>query len=270
MSGDGFELARVTVRADTPAWSEPETAAAHRLMIVRSGAFRARTGRHTLLADPTLAYVGGPGDEQSIAHRPGAQDVCTAVLLSGPYAAGLRQGAIPVTGAAALAHRLLVAAARSAADPLELAERTARLVGALCVTESGRPAGPTGSPRAAEPRPAGPGRATRRAWRALADAARELLAQNPGDRLSLLDLARVLGCSPHHLSRVFHRETGTTLSRHRARVRALAALDALDAGAADLAGLAADLGFADHAHLTRTLRREFGHTPRSLRAALAG
>jgi len=49
----------------------------------------------------------------------------------------------------------------------------------------------------------------------------------------------VTGCSPHHLSRVF----------------------------TQLAGLAGDLGFADHAHLTRTVRAATGRTPSSLRAA---
>jgi AraC-like DNA-binding protein len=61
-----------------------------------------------------------------------------------------------------------------------------------------------------------------------------------------------------------------TLTRYRHRILVLAALDAIEAGERDLAGLAARLGFADHAHLTRTVRQECGHAPRDLRRLLAG
>ena len=43
----------------------------------------------------------------------------------------------------------------------------------------------------------------------------------------------------------------------------------MEDGDADLAVLAADLGFADQAHLTRAARAETGHTPARLRALLA-
>jgi AraC-like DNA-binding protein len=60
-----------------------------------------------------------------------------------------------------------------------------------------------------------------------------------------------------------------TLSRYRIRLRASAALERLAAGQRSLATLAADLGFADQAHLTRTLRAETGLPPGRLRALLA-
>jgi AraC-like DNA-binding protein len=47
-----------------------------------------------------------------------------------------------------------------------------------------------------------------------------------------------------------------------------AALDQLEAGQQNLADLAAELGFADHAHLTRTLRAELGSTPTQIRDLL--
>lgn len=46
------------------------------------------------------------------------------------------------------------------------------------------------------------------------------------------------------------------------------ALDRLADGETDLSALAHDLGFADHAHLTRTIRATTGDTPTALRAAL--
>jgi AraC-like DNA-binding protein len=60
-----------------------------------------------------------------------------------------------------------------------------------------------------------------------------------------------------------------TLTRYRSRLRMLLALDAMEAGEQDLSALAARLGFADHAHLTRTVRSECGLAPRDLRRLLA-
>ena len=43
------------------------------------------------------------------------------------------------------------------------------------------------------------------------------------------------------------------------------ALERLEQGERSLARLAADLGFADQAHLTRTMREHTGYTPGALR-----
>jgi transcriptional regulator GlxA family with amidase domain len=93
-----------------------------------------------------------------------------------------------------------------------------------------------------------------------------LLAEEP--RSSLVHLARALSVSPHHLSRVFSEQTGSTVSSHRRRIRVRAVLDRLGHGEHDLARLAADVGFADHGHLTRSVRRETGATPSRLRELL--
>jgi AraC-like DNA-binding protein len=251
-AGDGFSISQVTIRAESAAWSEPEPAAGHRLTLVRRGVFRARVGGHRLVADPSVAYAGGPGDEQSIAHRPRCPDLCTAIVMSEPFVAELTGGsplppALPVTGELAVTHRLLAAHASY--------ELVVRLVGGLLSYSSAREA------------PRGRGTATRAAHRRLADSARELLALDPSAE-GLRSIAARLGCSPYHLSRVFHDQTGRTLTGYRNHLRALHALDAIEAGERDLARLAAELGFADHAHLTRTVRRECGHTPQALRRLL--
>jgi AraC-like DNA-binding protein len=75
--------------------------------------------------------------------------------------------------------------------------------------------------------------------------------------------------SPHHLSRIFQARTGATVSRYRNRLRVRTALERLAGGERDLAALAADLRFADHAHLVRTLRREVGSAPSELRTLLS-
>lgn len=46
-------------------------------------------------------------------------------------------------------------------------------------------------------------------------------------------------------------------------------MDRLEAGEPSLAALAADLGFSDQAHLTRTVREQLGHTPTALRELLS-
>jgi AraC-like DNA-binding protein len=260
-AGDGFSIERVRIRAEAGGWTDPEQAPGYRLTLVRGGAFRARVGGRVFLADPATAYLGGPAQEQSIAHRAGAEDVCTAVSMSASFMAELTGGGdapvrstAPVTGHLAVAHRVLVARARHGAEEFALAELTGELVCGLFQGEVRRE------------RPGRPGTAAAR--RRLAESARELLASEPGT-LGLRETARRAGCSPYHLSRVFHEETGLTLTAYRNRVRALHALDAIEAGRTDLAGLAAELGFADHAHLTRTVRRECGHTPSALRVLLA-
>jgi AraC-like DNA-binding protein len=117
------------------------------------------------------------------------------------------------------------------------------------------------APRTQAGRP-GTGHALRR----LVDEAREALAADPSQSLPVL--ARRLSVSPHHLSRLFSAATGHTISRHRMRLRARAALERLAGGERNLARLAADLDLADQSHLSRVVRSETGSTPSSLREAL--
>ena len=84
----------------------------------------------------------------------------------------------------------------------------------------------------------------------------------------LFPLAELLEVSPYRLSRGFTRELGVSLTRYRNRVRIGRALDRLENGESHLGALAADLGFADQAHLCRTMREQLGHTPTVLRQLL--
>jgi AraC-like DNA-binding protein len=96
---------------------------------------------------------------------------------------------------------------------------------------------------------------------------REIMLSEPS--LGVIELGRRAGYSPHHLSRVFGRVTGSSISGYRNRIRVSRALDRIAQGETSLAALACDLGFSDHAHLTRTIRAVTGHTPTACRAALA-
>jgi AraC-like DNA-binding protein len=148
----------------------------------------------------------------------------------------------------------MVAAARRATDGDALVEQ------AIVITSQAL--AQVGPQRVAAGRPS-----TVRARRALVTGARELLAHDPGR--SIVDLARELAVSPHHLSRTFRAGTGHTISRHRMRLCVRSVLERLAGGERDLARLAADVGLADQSHLCRVVRRETGQVPSALRSALA-
>jgi AraC-like DNA-binding protein len=248
-SGCGFSIDDVRICADRTSWLGPDVAGAYQLVFVRTGVFRLRVRDWEILADPLVAYVSRPGTEQQIAHQIGATDACTVVTLSAALfheIAGddTRCASQPLRTSAHidLSHRVLLARARTCEDGFELQERVHRL--------------------AADVLQPGP-RYTIRSRR-LVDAARELIVDDPVS-LSLTGLAAKLGTSPHHLSRVFHAEVGETISRYRNRIRVRRVLDRIDAGEHSLARLAAELGFSDHAHLTRVVRTELGCPPTAVR-----
>ena len=237
---------------------EPTTR--HALVFVRRGCFiRSADGVESLL-DPTLAYCMNPGEEERFDHPRTSGDDCTTIALDPALAASLwggeetlPSGPLPVPPRLDLAHRLLLAAGPNASDPEQLIERAITLAGAMLEQVDQH--------RVAAGRPA-----TALARRLLVDGARELLATEPG--CPLPQLARTLGVSPHHLSRIFRVATGHTISRHRMRLRVRAALERLAGGEHDMARLAADVGFADQSHLCRVLRAETGQPPSALRHAI--
>jgi len=72
--------------------------------------------------------------------------------------------------------------------------------------------------------------------------------------------AAAMGLSAEHVSRGFTRVFGVSPQRYRLEARARAALADL-AGAASLAAVAAQHGFADQAHMTRSVRAVTGLPP---------
>jgi AraC-like DNA-binding protein len=145
-------------------------------------------------------------------------------------------------------------AARRGDDPDELVERAIALAARALEQD--------------DPRPVAAGRpATAQARRALVAGAREALAADPQSSLS--QLARELAVSPHHLSRIFSSATGTTISRHRIRLRVRTTMERLAGGERNLARFAAELGFADQSHLCRAVRSETRRTPSALRRLLS-
>lgn len=233
--------------------------AAYELCLVRSGCFQVRGDHHVdVLVDPTTCILGPPGHAVEVTHpRPGG-DLNTVVLVSEQVLAALGGGSVGVPSVAsttrelAWAHRRLLACARTGVEPMAVEELALELfASAVAQSEAARVA--HGAP-------------AERHHQRLVDDARAALTTDLD--LSVVELARLVGCSPHHLSRVFTRHTGHGIARHRLTLRVDRALEGLADGCSDLAQLAAICGFADHAHLSRAVRQRTGATPSALRAAL--
>jgi AraC-like DNA-binding protein len=254
-----FAVETVQCRCGTTGWSEPEKVARYGIVFVRQGCFHRRLNGTDSFVDPTVVYFERPDDEQQIAH-PAGGDLCTALYLSEAMLSamwggepGLPDEPLATDAKTDLQQRLLLAALLRS-DTAEVEEQLVGLASGVLERSAPR--------RLASGRPA-----TRWARRSAVSAAREALAESP--RTGLIELARRVAVSPHHLSRVFKDETGMTISRYRNRLRVRLALERLAAGEPCLARLAADLGFADQAHLARVVRRELGATPSRLRDRLA-
>ncbi|MEU5783677.1 helix-turn-helix domain-containing protein [Micromonospora lupini] len=270
---DGMLIYQVRCIVEDHGWTEAAAEDRHKIVLGRSGAYRRRLNGRVGLSDATSVLLTRPGDEMAVAHPFGCGDSYTcleidsAVLRERPDAERwLGQDGWAGTSDATLdlAHRLLVAEFRRGLDGFEMAERLHRFMARL-LHHSALNADDLGAEveRAVRRRPA-----TLAAHRRLADQAREVLA-NSGFTIGLDEVARQVGSSPHHLSRVFQRMTGSSLTAYRNRLRVRAVLDTLaEADGRPLGALASEYGFADQAHLTRVVREQVGHPPARLRRLL--
>ncbi len=255
-----FAVTAVTCRDDHTNWSAEQPHDDVRVVLVHGGRFRRRAGGVDADLDPTVGYLGLPGEVERFAH-PAGGDTCTSISLTPALwraAAGDSPGTtrpvVYVDARLELAHRRLLAAVRAADVDFAGAERLATLIAGIA-RQVVATTTPDGAP-------------VRASDRTLAAAARELVRDHHPGATGLLPLADLLGVSPYRLSRAFTRELGVSLTRYRNRVRVGDALDRLAGGETRLGVLAADLGFADQAHLCRTVRAHCGHTPTALRRQL--
>jgi AraC-like DNA-binding protein len=241
--------------------SAPEWQSIYGMVFPRAGSFVRTADGEKMVVDVATAYAHEPETEERFAHPSGEADVCTAVEVAEATMIEMLGGSdvvplLPVFTSPEIdrTHRVLLRRATDGDDALELAEATIALIGSALETSA--------------PESVGSGRpSTVTARRRIVDGARQRIAVDPSE-FTLRGLASELAVSPYHLCHVFHQDTGSTLSGYRNRVRVRMALERLAAGERDLAALAADLGFADHAHFTRVVRRETGSPPSHLRVLL--
>ncbi|HEY3951039.1 AraC family transcriptional regulator [Phenylobacterium sp.] len=182
-----------------------------------------------------------------------------AVAFNCPAAAGLphqERGQKTIdAGVRALAHeirRVLLNEGEAAMAYLEqLADSL--IVRALMVRGAAQPALPTAS----QPRPSLTAFNLRRV--------REHIDSRLAERITVNELAAVAGLSRGYFTRAFHAETGESPHNFILARRLDAVRLRLDAGADDLALVAAQTGFSSHGHMTTAFGQAFGVSPRAYR-----
>jgi AraC-like DNA-binding protein len=271
-AGPGLRLLDVRCRESSPACSAEERAESHQLVLIRSGVFvkhPATASRDSLVAEPMHALFLNQDEPFRISHPTRSGDDCT-VLEIAPDAlvdvmAELDPGArdrpgqpfrlthAPFTGAMRLElHRVRCALARREGGAgLAAEERLLHLL-ARVLADGYRAHGRSLAPRRDE---------TRRARRELVERTRHALAVAPGAPWSLGELARQVGSSPYHLTRVFRAGTGLPVHQYLMGLRLSLALERLGDARGRLSAVALDAGFASHSHFTTAFRRTFGVPP---------
>lgn len=226
------------------------------LAFARRGVYRRQLGRRSRIVDPG-SVVFYPADcEFAVRHPAAGPDRSLIVETSAETLETLGRGALAEDPAtlptrAALVLRRIEEAARAKAALL-VEELLLDLTRAVLQPRE----------RSAAPRPG-----TRAARRRAVERAREVMAVRSGERLTLDVIAREAAYSPYHMSEVFRQHTGWTLHRWLTRIRVLNALDALETPVS-LTRIAYDAGFSSPSHFAAVFRRELGHAPSRLRAAL--
>lgn len=256
-------LAITTSRSACPAggWGHEHEGQRDGIALPVRGAFRRRVDGREHFVAPATGFFRRVGEISAVAHFDAELHSGTIVDLDRELTTSVVTDVAQATGPFVVTpqidaeHRRLAASMRSpAADDLEIEERTFALLGAVV---SQRVADFTRRDR----------RATSVARRRVAHDVCEHLHRSPSR--SLAELAGAVHYSPFHLSRMFREEIGTTISAYRRNLRIHEVLLRLDAGERDLHRLAADIGFVDHSHMTRTIVARVGRTPSALRAELA-
>jgi AraC family transcriptional regulator len=271
--GQGVVIDDVRCRAHRHGWGEEERTEAHQLVFVRAGVFMRRVAGREYVADANQVIFFNANEPYQVAHPTDDGDACTVLefepaLLHEAMAAFQPRGddhpdrpfershcvsqQMPFLVLQRLRQRLL-AGAREVLATQELALDLLASV----LREVYRDRDTRRQRRRS---------ATATAHRAWSEAARQLLAERFGESLDLTAIARQVHCSPFHLARIFHRETGLTLHEYRHRLRLRFALERIAAGESQLARLAGDLGFSSHSHLTDAFRAAFGVSPSACRA----
>ena len=134
------------------------------------------------------------------------------------------------------------------ANPLAIEEEALSLLATVCQDE--------------------PNPKVNKAQQKVVDETRQYLAWHFRQELDLSTVATAVGSSPFHLSRIFRKATGRSITEYRTALRVRFAIDRLAEGDDDLSRLAVEAGFYDHAHMTNTFRRRLGSPPSHLRAWL--
>lgn len=236
-----------------------------RIVITRRGLWELDIHGVPLLADSTAATLWNRNTEYRVRHPVRGGDQCTIFRLTDAGTRALNEEreargsrkcdatfarrALPLDGAAYLLHRTLLRAAQGGAakdDPIALEEPAFELIRRLCLDADSQPETGMGA-------------------RELVRRVREFIGRRFAEPISVESIARSVGCSPFHLSRIFRGETGLTLHRAIVRLRLREGLERLLDEPQQISRIALDVGFASHSHFTDAFRDEYGCSPRHVR-----
>lgn len=259
-AGEGIGVKRFWYQAERYPWGKPYSAATDAVTMLRRGAFRRRSAGVEHVVDVNTGFFRRRDEEASAANFTGELEEFTIIELDQAILADLfaepilPSGPFRVTPQIDLAHRMLFRCVGERPDDAHIEEHVVHFVAAIVgqcrpeVVRGGRPTTDTNR-------------------RALVTDACEVLHLTRGN-ISLQVLARRVGSSPFHLSRLFRAMTGTTISQYRLRLRVHEVLDRLTDGEEDLSALANAVGFSDHSHMTRSVVAQLGVAPSVLRQRL--
>ncbi len=256
---------------DTPARRE-EWCHDDRIVVTRRGVWELTIAGDARLADPVTATFWNCAAYYRVRHPVAGRDRCTVFRLTTPGTRTLREMSAsrgareprhtftnrtrPIDGQSYLLHRRALEGARrahGAADPLAIEEPALAFLQRMttgCAAHSDI-------------------ERTREASRCV-DAARDIIARDFMQPLTVEGIAREVRCSPFHLSRLFRRATGVTLYRTVVRMRLREGLERLLDEPENVSTIAVDIGFASHSHFADAFRAEYGCSPREARRMLNG
>ncbi|MDF2732266.1 MAG: hypothetical protein K0S92_897 [Desertimonas sp.] len=254
-AGDGVLLINEENDLDPSAWHYALNEG-YGLGISSQGAYRRRVRGNDQVVDSNTGFLRFSGDEVGVEHFVGGPGSVTFLGIDPAICPGFFDeiATVPtftVTSEMTLTHLRLVRAQASGADDITLETLALNLLKAAVEQHH---AGISSYSR----------RTTGESRRRLVAEACELL-HPPERKLGLVQIGRTIGCSPFHLSRVFHEISGMTIPQYRKRLRIHDALRRLNNGERDLATIAVASGFADHSHMTRSIVAQYGDPPSRLR-----
>ncbi|HEY7543310.1 MAG TPA: helix-turn-helix transcriptional regulator, partial [Blastocatellia bacterium] len=96
--------------------------------------------------------------------------------------------------------------------------------------------------------------------------AHDLLRESYKEQMSLSCIAQAVGVNAAHLAATFHKHYRCTVGEYLRRLRLEHAARELMHSERTIADIAAEAGFYDQSHFTRTFKRFFGTTPSAVRA----
>lgn len=221
------------------------------LTFVLAGAYREHANGQTRVCDPRTLVLHPAGDthEDDFAQKP--TRCLNAVLapafvrrLGGAASALERGGVVAAPQVAMLGDRISAELrASDAMTPMIVEGLLLELFGVLGRTERSR---------------------RTPAWLAEAHA---ILGRTFAQKTTLATIAEEVGVHPVHLAREFRSHFGVSVGEHVRALRVAFARERIASGAS-LTTVAAEAGFADQSHLTRTFKRVAGMSPAAFRRRL--